>query len=33
VEHLTPHGACGEIPPLEFEADYYRRKHEADEAA
>ncbi len=27
------HGACGDIPPHEFEAAYYRRKHEAEEAA
>ena len=27
------HGACGDIPPEEFEAAYYRRKHEAEEAA
>jgi putative transposase len=27
------HGACGDIPAHEFEAAYYRRKHEAEGAA
>jgi transposase InsO family protein len=26
------HGACGGIPPAEFEADYHRMMREADEA-
>jgi len=31
--HSRLHGACGDLPPYEFEATYYRRKHEAEEAA
>jgi len=27
------HGACGDVPPHEYEAAYYRRKHEPEEAA
>jgi len=27
------HGACGDVPPHEYEAANYRRKHEPEEAA
>ena len=27
------HGACGDVPPAEFEADYYRHQEEANPAA
>jgi putative transposase len=27
------HGACGNIPPHEYETAHYRRKHEAETAA